>query len=216
VGVGAVVLALVPATIIGVLSAYIGGAFDYMVGRVVDAVQAIPGLILLIAIMVVLGGSITNVIIALAIPSMISDSRVTRGATMQVSRAEYVTAARALGATDLRLMSRHILPNITSPIIVIASLSFGQFILAEATLSFLGFGIQAPAPSWGNMLSAEGRAYMFAAPWLLWGPAIALSLVVFGANMFGDALRDVLDPRLKGTGGKAHYPSPLVRAAARG
>ena len=199
VGVGAVVLALVPGTILGMTSAYLGGAFDYLVQRVVDAFQAIPGVILLVAIMVVLGGSIPNVIIALAIPAMIRDSRIMRGASMSISRSEYVMAAQALGATDLRIIMRHVLPNIASPIIVVASLGFGGFILAEATLSFLGFGIQPPAPAWGGMLSAEGRAYMFAAPWLLWGPAIALSMVIFGANMFGDGLRDVLDPRLKGT-----------------
>lgn len=205
VGVFAVMLGLIPGTALGVLSAYLGGTFDYLVQRVVDAIQAVPGIILLIAIMVVLGARFPNVpsqvvvVIALAIPNAISESRVLRGASMQVARSEYVMAARAVGATDMRVMTRHVLPNITSPIIILASLAFGQFILAEATLSFLGFGIQAPAPSWGNMLSAEGRAYMFAAPWLLWGPAIALSLVVFGANMFGDALRDVLDPRLKGS-----------------
>lgn len=199
VGLGAVLLATIPGTILGILSAYFGGLFDYFVQRVVDAFQAIPGVILLISIMVVLGGSIPNVIIALAIPAMIRDSRIMRGASMSISRSEYVMAARALGASDLRIMAQHVLPNIASPIIVVASLGFGGFILAEATLSFLGFGVQPPAPAWGGMLSAEGRAYMFAAPWLLWGPAIALSLVVFGANMFGDALRDVLDPRQKGT-----------------
>jgi len=205
VGVSAVLLGIVPGTVLGVLSAYLGGTFDYLLQRVVDAIQAVPGIILLIAISIVLGTRFPNipaqviVVIALAIPNAISESRVLRGASMQVSRSEYVTAARAIGATDVRVMTRHVLPNITSPIIILASLAFGQFILAEATLSFLGFGVQAPEPSWGNMLSAEGRAYMFAAPWLLWGPAIALSMVVFGANMFGDALRDVLDPRLKGS-----------------
>ncbi len=199
VGLGASFLALIPGIVIGIMSAYFRGLFDYIVQRVVDAVQAIPGIILLIAIMVVLGGSLVNVIIALALPRAISSSRVMRGSTMQISNSEYVTAARALGADDARIMIRHILPNIVSPIIVIVSLGFGEFILAEATLSFLGYGIQPPAPSWGGMLSVEGRAYMFAAPWLLWGPAIALSLVVFGVNMFGDALRDVLDPRLRGT-----------------
>jgi len=199
VGLGAVILSIVPGTMLGILSAYLGGTFDYFLQRVVDAFQAIPGVILLISIMVVLGGSIPNVIIALAIPASIRDSRIMRGASMSISRSEYVLAARALGASDARIMARHVLPNIASPIIVVASLGFGSFILAEATLSFLGFGVQPPAPAWGGMLSAEGRAYMFAAPWLLWGPAIALSLVVFGANMFGDGLRDVLDPRLKGT-----------------
>lgn len=205
VGVSAVILGILPGTVLGILSAYLGGTFDYLVQRVVDAMQAVPGIILLIAIMIVLGTRFPNipaqviVVIALAIPNSISESRVLRDASMQVSRAEYITAARAIGASDVRVMAQHVLPDIVSPIIILASLAFGQFILAEATLSFLGFGVQAPAPSWGNMLSAEGRAYMFAAPWLLWGPAIALSLVVFGANMFGDALRDVLDPRLRGS-----------------
>ncbi|MFA7249892.1 MAG: ABC transporter permease [Dehalococcoidia bacterium] len=199
VGIGAVLLAVIPATIVGVASAFFGGTFDYLVQRVVDAVQAIPGLILLIVIMTVLGVSLTNIVIALALPASISESRVMRSATTQIANSEYVAAARALGATDARLMFRHILPNIVSPIIVVASLGFGRFILAESTLSFLGYGILPPAPSWGGMLAAEGRAYMFAAPWLLWAPAVALSLVVFGANMFGDALRDELDPRLRGT-----------------
>ncbi|MBM3139515.1 MAG: ABC transporter permease [Candidatus Rokubacteria bacterium] len=198
VGVGATLLTLVPATVLGILSAYVGGAFDYLFQRVVDAIQAVPGLILLIAIVVVLGSNLFNIIVALSFGGAIVDSRVMRGATMQVSKADYVSAARVLGATDVRIMFQHILPNIMPPIIVLASLGFGQFILAEASLSFLGFGIQPPAPSWGNMLASEGRRYMYAAPWLLWAPAAALSLVVFGMNMFGDALRDVLDPRLRG------------------
>lgn len=197
VGVGAVICSVVPGTIIGMMSAYFGGIFDYATQRVVDAVQAIPGIILLIVIMTVLGVSITNIIIALSIRAAISDSRVMRSATIQISASEYVFAARSLGASNLRLMVQHILPNITSPIIVVASLGFGRFILSESTLSFLGYGILPPAPSWGGMLASEGRAYMFAAPWMLWGPAIALSMVVFGANMFGDALRDELDPRLR-------------------
>ena len=199
VGIGAVLFAVVPATIIGILSAYFGGWFEYLVQRIVDAVQAVPGLILLIVIMSVLGVSLPHIVIALALPAAISESRIMRSATVQASRMDYVDAARALGATDVRIMFRHILPNIMSTIIIVASLGFGRFILAESTLSFLGYGIPPPAPSWGGMLAAEGRAYMFAAPWLLWAPAVALSLVVFGANMFGDALRDELDPRLRGT-----------------
>lgn len=199
VGILAVIGSVIPATIIGVLSAYFGGAFDYLVQRVVDAVQAIPGVILLIVIMTVLGVSLPNIVIALAIPAAISESRVMRSATVQITGSEYVAAARALGANDFRVMFQHILPNIVSPIIVVASLGFGRFILAESTLSFLGYGIVPPAPSWGGMLAKEGRSYMFAAPWMLWTPAAALSLVVFGANMFGDALRDELDPRLRGT-----------------
>jgi len=200
VGVGATLLTLIPATMLGIFTAYVGGTTDYMIQRIVDAVQAIPGLILLIAIVTVLGSSLINIIVALAFGGAIVESRVMRGATMQISRSDYVQAARLLGATDIRIMLQHILPNIMPPIIVLASLGFGQVILAEASLSFLGFGIQPPAASWGNMLAAEGRRYMYAAPWLLWGPAVALSLVVFGVNMFGDAVRDVLDPRLRGVG----------------
>ena len=199
IGIGAVVFSIIPATLIGIFSAYFGGAFDYLVQRVVDAIQALPGIIVLIVMITVLGPSLWNMVIVLAFNSCFRESRVVRSATIAITESEYVSAARALGATDVRLMFRHILPNIVSPIIVVASLSFGQFILAEATLSFLGYGILPPAPSWGGMLAAEGRAYMFAAPWLLWAPAIALSLVVFGANMFGDALRDEFDPRLRGS-----------------
>ena len=157
VGIFAVIGSVVPATVIGVLSAYFGGAFDYLVQRVVDAVQAIPGIILLIVIMTVLGVSLSHIVIALAIPAAISDSRVMRSATVQINSSEYVSAARALGATDLRIMFQHILPNIVSPIIVVASLGFGRFILAESTLSFLGYGIVPPAPSWGGMLAKEGQ-----------------------------------------------------------
>lgn len=199
VGIGAVFFAVIPATIVGILSAYFGGWFEYLVQRLVDAVQAIPGLILLIVIMSVLGVSLPNIVIALALPASISESRIMRSATVSIASSDYVDAARALGAHDIRIMFRHILPNIMSTIIIVASLGFGRFILAESTLSFLGYGIAPPAPSWGGMLAAEGRAYMFAAPWLLWAPAVALSLVVFGANMFGDALRDELDPRLRGS-----------------
>ncbi|MDA1001799.1 MAG: ABC transporter permease [Chloroflexi bacterium] len=198
VGVGATLLTLIPATLLGIFTAYVGGTTDYLIQRVVDAVQAIPGLILLIAIVTVLGSNLINIIIALSFGGILTNSRVMRGATMQIARSDYVEAARLLGAKDVRVMLQHILPNIMPPIIVLASLGFGNYILAEASLSFLGFGIQPPAASWGNMLSSEGRRYMYAAPWLLWGPAIALSLVVFGMNMFGDALRDVLDPRLRG------------------
>ncbi|MEI6136180.1 MAG: ABC transporter permease [Chloroflexota bacterium] len=197
VGVGSVIMSVIPATIIGIMSAYFGGIFDYLVGRLTDAIQAIPPVILLIVMMSVLGVTIFNIIIALSVRSAIGDSRVMRSSTVSVSASEFVFAARSLGATNFRLMYNHILPNITSPIIVVSSLGFGRFILSESTLSFLGYGILPPAPSWGGMLASEGRAYMFAAPWMLWGPAIALSLVVFGANMFGDALRDELDPRLR-------------------
>ena len=200
VAVGATVFSIVPATMPGMTSAFFRGTFDYVAQRFVDAVQAVPALILLIAIVVILGAGVLNVVLALSIRSAIVNSRVMRGATLQVANRNYVTAAGALGASPARILMRHIRPHIAAPMIIVASLGFGQFILAEAALSFLGYGVPAPAPSWGGMLSGDGRSYMYSAPHMFVGPAVALSLVVFGVNMFGDALRDVLDPRLRGAG----------------
>lgn len=199
VGVAATILSAVPAVLIGMSSAYFGGAFDYFVQRFVDTIQALPGLILLITILVILGGGLWNVIFALSFNRAVVGSRVMRGATMAVQNEMYVDAARASGATTMRILLGHLLPNIIPTIIVVYSLGFGTVILAEASLSFLGYGIPPPAPSWGGMLAADGRAYMFAAPWMLWGPTIALAIMVFAINMFGDAIRDVLDPRLRGS-----------------
>lgn len=202
VGLGATVASIVIATVIGVTSAYFGGAIDYGVQRLVDAVQAVPGLILLISVLVILGPSITNVVIALALRSSITTSRIVRGASLSVLANPFIEAGRVIGASNLRLMARHVVPNIVPPLIIVATVQFGAAILAEASLSFLGYGVPPPNPTWGGMMSAEGRTFMLAAPWILYGPAIALSLVVFSVNMLGDALRDRLDPRLRGGGGR--------------
>lgn len=202
VGLGATVTAIVLATMIGVCSAYFGGVTDYVVQRVVDTVQAIPGLILLISVLVILGPSITNVVLALAFRSAITTSRVVRSATLAVLANPYIEAAKVVGARDLRVMTLHLVPNIIPPVIIVATVQFGGAILAEASLSFLGYGVPPPTPTWGGMMSAEGRTFMLAAPWILIGPAVALSLVVFSVNMLGDALRDRLDPRLRGGGGR--------------
>ncbi|MGE3960088.1 MAG: ABC transporter permease [Dehalococcoidia bacterium] len=199
VGVGVTLLGTIPALLIGVVSAYFGGWVDYAIQRLVDSFQSIPYLIMLIAIMVVLGPSLTNVIIALSFRRAIVESRVMRGATMGILNNTYIEAARATGATNVRIMLRHLVPNIMPTLIVLGSIGFAGVILAEASLSFLGYGVPPPTPSWGGMLAADGRAYMFAAPWMLIAPTIALSITVFGVNMFGDALRDVLDPRLRGS-----------------
>jgi peptide/nickel transport system permease protein len=199
VGVTVTVAALVPAIALGMISAYFGGWVDYLLQRVVDTIQSVPYLIMLIAIMVVLGPSLLNVVIALSFRRAIVESRIMRGATMGILSQTYVESARAAGASDIRVMVWHLLPNIMPTVIVIASLGFGGVILAEASLSFLGYGVPPPTPSWGGMLAADGRAYMFAAPWMLIAPTAALALVVFGVNMFGDAMRDVLDPRLRGS-----------------
>ena len=198
VGLGATILGVGLAVVIGTASAYFGGAVDYLVQRVVDAVQAIPALILLIAVLVILGPSLTNVVIALSARSSMVTSRVVRGSALGVLAQPYVEAARLLGGSHTRVILRYIVPNIMATVIVLASISFGGNILAEASLSFLGYGVPPPTPSWGSMLSAEGRAFMLVAPWLLIAPTAALTIVVYAANMFGDALRDVLDPRLRG------------------
>jgi len=199
VGVGVTLLGTIPALLLGLASAYFGGWVDYTVQRLVDAFQSVPYLIMLISIMVVLGPSLTNVIIALSFRRAIVESRVMRGATMGILNNTYIESARATGATDVRIMLRHLVPNIMPTLIVLGSIGFAGVILAEASLSFLGYGVPPPTPSWGGMLAADGRAYMFAAPWMLVAPTIALSITVFGVNMFGDALRDVLDPRLRGS-----------------
>lgn len=201
VAVGATTIAVVPSTFIGMASAYFRGTFDLIVQRLVDATQAIPGLILLITIVSILGGGLVNVILALSLPAAIRTSRVKRAASMQVTGRDYVMAARSMGANDLRIITLHVLPNIMAPVIIVISLGFGGYILAESTLSFLGYGVPPPAPSWGGMLASDGRRYMYVAPHMFMGPAIALSVVVFGMNMLGDAMRDVLDPRLRGSGG---------------
>jgi peptide/nickel transport system permease protein len=199
VALGCTVLTIIPSTLLGIASAYFKGWFDMILQRVVDAVQAVPGLIMLITIVSVLGSGMWNVILALSLPRMITGSRLKRAAALQISGQDYVTAAQAMGASNWRIMLQHVLPNIVAPIIIVVSLGFGGYILAESSLSFLGYGIAPPAPSWGNMMALDARRYMLTSPHMFWAPTIALSLVIFGVNMFGDAMRDVLDPRLRGS-----------------
>jgi peptide/nickel transport system permease protein len=201
VGLGAAVIGGVLAVVIGIWCAYFGGTVDYLVQRVVDMVQSIPALVLLIAILVVLGPSLPSVIIALSIQTAFITSRVMRASAMTILGSPYVDSGRVIGASNVRIMSTYILPNIMASIIVLATINFGRAILAEAFLAFLGYSVPPPQPTWGSMLAAEGRAYMFVGPWLLIAPTVALSAVVFAANMFGDAMRDVLDPRLRQSGG---------------
>jgi peptide/nickel transport system permease protein len=192
-------LAMVMATAIGVTSAYFGGTWDLIVQRVVDAWLSFPYLIIILSIMAVLGPGLGNVVIALAVLIAATNSRVIRGATLGVIQHTYVEAARAMGCGHLRIILRHLLPNVTATIIILATIGLGAVILAESALSFLGFGVPPPHPSWGSMLSGSGRTYMFRAPWMAVWPGVAISLAVFGFNMLGDALRDVLDPRLRGS-----------------
>ena len=194
-----IALAVVFATAIGVSSAYFGGAWDLLVQRLVDAWLSFPYLIIILSVMAVLGPGLGNVVISLAVLIAATNSRVIRGATLGAMQHTYVEAARAMGCGHTRIIVRHLLPNITATVIILATIGLGAVILAESALSFLGFGVPPPHPSWGGMLSGSGRTYMFRAPWMAVWPGVAISLAVFGFNMLGDALRDVLDPRLRGS-----------------
>src|SRR5712691_1295611 len=198
VGFGVVGLGICLATTMGVTSGYFGGKFDVLVQRVVDAWMAIPLLFGLLFIMAVLGPGLLNVILALGVFSAARSSRIIRSAAIALKEDQFVEAARAVGASHLRIILRYILPNIMATIIIIATVNLGFAILAEAALSFLGLGVPPPYPSWGEMLSGSGRSYMYKAPWMATWPGVAISLAVFGFNMLGDALRDLLDPRLRG------------------
>lgn len=203
VGFGTVALAIALATLVGVSSAYFGGTYDLAVQRIVDAWQSFPFLVIILSIVAVLGPGILNLIVAIGILAASAASRVIRGATLAVMNNTYVEAARAMGGTHRRIICHHVLPNVTATIIVLATILLGGVTLVESALSFLGYGVPPPFPSWGAMLSGSGRSYMYKAPWMALWPGVAISLAVFGFNMLGDALRDVLDPRLRGSTGGA-------------
>ncbi len=173
-----------------------------IVQRFVDAFMAFPSLILLLVLIAVVGPGLWQVIVVLGVSQGIICSRIIRGATMSVKENVYVQAAVAIGCSNTRILIRHILPNIGATVIIMFSILVPFIILSEASLSFLGFGIPPPAPSWGGMLSGSGREYMFLSPWMVIWPGLALSIVVYGINIFGDALRDMLDPRLRGGAGR--------------
>jgi peptide/nickel transport system permease protein len=198
VGFATIALAMVAAAAVGVSSAYFGGAWDLVVQRVVDAWLSFPYLMIVLSVMSVLGPGLLNVVLSLAILLTATNSRVIRGATLGVMQNTYIEAARAMGCRHARIILRHVLPNVIATMIILATIGLGAVILAESALSFLGVGVPPPRPSWGGMLSGSGRSYMFRAPWMAVWPGVAISLAVFGFNMLGDALRDVLDPRLRG------------------
>ncbi|MCL0094317.1 nickel ABC transporter permease subunit NikC [Dehalococcoidales bacterium] len=181
---------------LGLIAGYRGGLIDELVMRIVDILLAFPGIILALAIAGILGPSLYNVMLALAVVGWTSYARVVRGSVLSVKEKEFVEAARALGAGEARIMFRHILPNVTAPVIVMATLGMAHVILAAAALSFLGLGAQPPTPEWGSMLN-DGRAFMRTAPHLTIFPGLAIMVTVLAFNFLGDGLRDALDPRVK-------------------
>jgi len=202
VGLAGSALAAFLSPIIGVTSGYIGGKFDLVVQRFVDAVMCVPALLFLIVLISMIGPGMVQVIIGLGTLWGINSSRIMRSAVISIKENAYVEAAKAIGCPTSRILTRHILPNVMAPLIIQFSIWVPGIILTEASLSFLGFGIPPPIPSWGGMLSGAGRAYMFLAPWIAVWPGLALTIVVYGVNMLGDAVRDLLDPRLRGGAGR--------------
>lgn len=183
---------------IGLISAYMGGWFDTLVQRIVDGLQTIPFLVLAVAIVSIVGPGLYQGLFAVTATSVPRPARLIRGSVLSAKENVWAEAARTLGASDRRIMFRHILPNVLAPMIVLATFILATAVITEASLSFLGIGAQPPTPSWGAMLTGSGRQYFESHPRLAFIPGIAISMLVFSTNMFGDALRDILDPRLRG------------------
>jgi peptide/nickel transport system permease protein len=199
VGVVSTLVGAVLGGLVGLLSGYAGGKTDLVAQRVMDVMQALPILILALVLAAALGPSLTNAIVAVSVPIVPRAARILRANVLAIRELAYVEAARALGVRHLRVAFRHILPNTMGPFIVLLTAQLGGAILVEAALSFLGLGIPEPYPSWGRMLSIAAAEYAQKAPWLVIWPGLAISLAVFGTNLLGDALRDTLDPRLRGS-----------------
>jgi peptide/nickel transport system permease protein len=198
IGFGAVALSTLLAVAVGVASGYFGGWFDLLVQRVVDVWISFPALVLLVSLVAILGPGLWSTTLVLGVLLAPGTSRVVRSAVLAMRDLPYVESARCAGAGHGRIVRSYVLPNVSAPIIVLATTQLGAAILAESTLSFLGYGVPPPFPTWGSMLSGTGRAFMIQSPWLSIWPGLAISAAVFGFNMLGDALRDVLDPRLRG------------------
>jgi peptide/nickel transport system permease protein len=198
VGLGSTALGGAVGVFVGLVSGYLGGWIDLLAQRVMDVLQALPLLVLALVMAAALGPSLENTILAISLPIVPSVARVIRANTLSLREQAFVEAAHAIGLSEWRIAARHILPNTVAPLIVLATAQLGSAILTEAALSFLGLGVPEPYPSWGRMLSESAAEYIRAAPWLVIFPGLAISLTVFGANLLGDALRDMLDPRQRG------------------
>ena len=198
VGVLSVLIGITLGTIIGILSAYVGGVVDLAIQRIVDALMAFPAIIMALGLMAALGASVNNIVAALVIILVPGAIRVIRSQVLSIKELDYTLAAQAIGARPWRIMLRHILPNVTASYIVLSTITLGLAIVIEASLSFLGVGVPPDVPTWGGMLTEGASQYIRIAPWLAIFPGLAISIVVFSINFLGDALRDTLDPRLRG------------------
>ena len=199
IGCSGALLATLISVVLGIVSGYFGGKVDMALQRVVDAWMSFPDLIVLIVVVSVLGPGMPQIIGTLGLLLGIGGSRIVRSAVVSVREHMYVHAAQSIGASSLRILWRHVLPNVMAPIIVLLTTRVGTVILAESGLAFLGLGVPPPAPTWGGLLSGSGRTYMFQGPWLVIAPGLCLTAVVYATNVFGDALRDLLDPRMRGS-----------------
>jgi peptide/nickel transport system permease protein len=208
IGLAATALGTVIGNTIGLVSGYLGGKFDLVIQRFVDAWICLPGMVVFLLLMSLIGAGMVQLILVLGIGGGIGGSRGARALAFWIKESQYISASKSMGATTGRIVSRHLLPNVMPMVIVGFSMGVGATILAESSLSFLGFGVPPPQVSWGQMISGEARYSMEQAPWLAIWPGVALTLAVFGMNMFGDAVRDLLDPRLRGgVGGMGAYGS---------
>lgn len=213
VGITASTLATFLSATIGGISGYFGGKVDLIVQRGVDLWMCIPSLIILMLLVTMMGASLGSIIVALSLTWGITGSRIVRGAIIGIKENMYVGAAKSIGCSTTQILLRHILPNVLPTLIVLFSLRIPGIILAESTLSFLGYGIPPPTPSWGGMLSGSGRSYMYEAPWMAIWPGLALAITVYSVNMLGDAVRDLIDPRLRG--GVGRFGVSATRRALR-
>ncbi len=213
IGLAGSITSVIVAVFLGLISGYLGGKTDIIIQRFVDAWMCIPPLFFLLTVMSILGPGMWQIIMVLGPFYGVANTRIVRSAVISVKQNMYVEASRAIGAPTRTILIRHILPNVMAPVIVLFTVNMGTVILIEATLSFLGFGIPPPIPAWGGMLSESGRRYLLLAPWMALWPGLALSVVVYGINMLGDGVRDILDPRLRG--GLGRYAGAEKKRAQR-
>ncbi len=209
-GLAAVLIASVVGVALGLVSGYVGGRVDAVIMSVVEVQLSLPYLLFAIAFMALLQPGIGNLILVLVLRSWVVYAQLVRVAVLSMKEREFVTVATALGASDLRILLRHITPNIVAPVLVVSTFQLAELIIVESSLSFLGLGVQPPVPSWGSMLS-QGREYISSAWWLVTFPGLAIILSVLGANLFGDAVRDFMDPRLRGLTARERRPHDSTR-----